>query len=82
MTHETSLPKIAENSDLRRTRQIIHHSNGFDKSYPKIYSAEFENNVKSQGHLSVTLAYWRIWSAHVTQVANFHESELLPLFLH
>ena len=31
----TSLLKQLQNSDLRETKQIIYHSRGFDKSYPK-----------------------------------------------
>ena len=33
----TSLPKQWQNLDLRETRQIIYHSKGIDKSYPKMY---------------------------------------------
>ena len=32
----TSLLKQWENSDLRETRQIIYHSKGNDKSFPKM----------------------------------------------
>ena len=32
----TSLLKQLENSDLRKTRQIIYHSKGNDESFPKM----------------------------------------------
>ena len=32
----TSLLKEWENSDLRQTKQIIHHSKGNDESFPKM----------------------------------------------
>ena len=40
----TSLPKTMENADLRETKQIIYHSKGIDKGYPKMYIfIEFES---------------------------------------
>ena len=32
----TSLLKTRGNSDLRETRQVIHHSKGNDESFPKM----------------------------------------------
>ena len=46
-----SLPKQWKNSDLRETRQIIYHSKGIDKSYPKLYFLlNLSHCVKSYGH--------------------------------
>ena len=43
--------------DLRETKQIIYHSKGFDKSYPKIhFLLNLSHFVKSYGHLCQILA--------------------------
>ena len=63
--------------DVRETSQIIYHSEGLDKSYPKMYVlSNLSNFVKSYGHLSEILAVFttnthQIWSNHVTAGANF-----------
>ena len=46
-----SLPKTMENLDLREPRQIIYHSKGIGKSYPKMYLLlNLSHCVKSYGH--------------------------------
>ena len=53
-----SLPKTMENADVQETSQIIYHSKGYDKSYPKMQVlSNFSNFVKSYGHLSEILAF-------------------------
>ena len=64
-------------SNLHKTRQIIHHSKGFDNSYPKMYFLLIlSHSVKSYGHLRqflvcFTMTTHQIWSSDVTQNANF-----------
>ena len=54
----TSLPKIMGKFGPRETKQIIYHSKGVVKSYPKInFLLNLRNCVKSYGRLSETLAY-------------------------
>ena len=79
----TSLPKQWQNSDLRETKQIIHHSKGIDESYPKMYFLlNLSHCVKSYGHFcqilaSFTMPAYQIWLCHVTQEANFEKKIIL-----
>ena len=55
----TSLQKQWQNSDLRETRQIIHHSKGNDESFLKMYVLlQLSDWIKSYGHLSKIFAYF------------------------
>ena len=69
----TSLPKTMEIAYLRETKQIINHSKGIDKSYPKMYILlNLSHYVKSYEHLCQILAFFtmpalQIWPCHVTQ---------------
>ena len=80
----TSLPKQCQNSDFHETVQIIYHSSGFDKSYPKMYIIlNLSLCVKSYGHLYQILALFtmlihQIWSCHVTHVGNFENFKNRP----
>ena len=72
----TSLPKPWQNSDLRKTKQIISQSKGTDESYPKIYFLLILSHfVKRYGHVCqfltlFTMSAHQTWSCHVTQEAN------------
>ena len=39
-----SLPKTMENVDVRETSEIVYHSKGLDKSYPKMQVLSNLNN--------------------------------------
>ena len=53
-----SLPKTMKNADVRETSQIIYHSKGFDKRYPKLQVlSNLSNLVKGYWHLSKLLAF-------------------------
>ena len=72
-----SLRKTMEKFGPPQTRQIIYHSKGTDKSYPKMYFLlNLSHCVKSYGHFCqilvlFTMTAHQIWSCHVTQDANF-----------
>ena len=72
-----SLRKTMEKFGPPQTRQIIYHSKGTDKSYPKMYFLlNLSHCVKSYGHFCQILVLFmmtahQIWSCHVTQDANF-----------
>ena len=73
--------------DLGETKQTIHQSKSFDKSYPKMYFLmNLSNCVKRYGHLCQILACFaltthQILSSYVTQAANFQNFQL-SLILH
>ena len=47
-----------KNADVRETSQIIYHSKGLDKSYPKMQAlSDLSNFLKSCGHLSEILTF-------------------------
>ena len=49
--HNDVILKKWQNLDLRKTKQIIYHSKGIDKSYPKMYFLfNLSHYVKSYGH--------------------------------
>ena len=54
----TPLPKTMAKCGPRRNKQIIHHSNGIDESYPKMYLLlNLSHYVKSYGHFCQILAF-------------------------
>ena len=73
----TSLQKHWQNSDIRETKQIIHHLKRIDESYLKMYFLlNLSYYVKSFGHFCQILAIFKmlahqIWSCHMTHKANF-----------
>ena len=73
-----------QSSDLHETIQIIHHSKGFDTSYPKMYFLlNLGHCVKSYGYLcqilsSFTMTTHQIWSYHMSQAVNFDNFKVLP----
>ena len=77
------ITKQWQNSDLRETKQSMHHSS-IDESYPKIYFLLNSNTyVKSYGHFCQMLAFFtmpahKIWSCHVTQKAHFEKFLFCP----
>ena len=55
-----SLPETLANSELRETRQIIHHSKGIDKSFLNTYfSLNVSHCVQHYGHLCQISAFLR-----------------------
>ena len=83
----TSLPKTVTKSGPPQTKQIIYHSKGIDKSYPKMcFLLNLNHCAKSYGHFCQILALFtmpahQIWSCHVTQDAIF-EKFYFVLILH
>ena len=72
-----SSPKTMENADVRETSQVIYHSKGLDKSYPKMQVlSDLSNFVQRYGYLSgnfgvFTTSTHKIWLNHMTAGANF-----------
>ena len=64
----TSLPKQWQNSDLCVTRQIIYHSKGIDKSFPKMhFFIEFEPLCQ------------KVW-AFLSNFGFFYYAQIFPLY--
>ena len=66
----------SQNSDLSEIKQIIYHSEGIHKSYPKMYFLlNLSHCLKRCAHfcqiLFFTMPAHQIWSCHVTQDAEF-----------
>ena len=53
-----SLPKTMKNAGIQETSQIIQHSKGLNKGYPKMQVlSNLSNFVRSYGYLSEILAF-------------------------